>query len=370
VLAICILLGVVYRASMTLFFLGFTYVFLLDKAQYLNHFYLISLISLLLIFFPAHRALSLDAWLRPALRSHTALAWTLWMLRAQLAIVYFYGGIAKLNGDWLNGEPMRLWLAERTDFPLIGGLFTEEWLVYLFSYGGLLFDLLFVPLVLWRRTRLLALAGGVGFHLMNSLLFNIGIFPWFMIAANLLFLPPDWLRRLFGKCLPEATPPEKLPVWQRQHSLLLAALGIYFAVQLLMPLRHFLYPGDVSWTEEGHRFSWHMRLRAKTGTARYYVTDPVTDTSWEVPLHDYLTERQIEQMVTQPDMLLQFSHYIAGVLRQEGLPDIEVRVRALVSLNGRTPRLLVDSEVDLAALPHSLLPAAWIMPLDEPLFPD
>ena len=367
-LSICIMLGLRYRLSMALFFLGFTYVFLLDKTQYLNHFYLISLLSFLLIFVPAHRAFSLDSRLRPALRSQNAPAWTLWMLRTQIGLVYFFGGVAKLNGDWLHGQPMRLWLAERTDFPLIGTWFTEDWIVYLFSYGGLLFDLLIIPLLLWRRTRLLALIVGFAFHLTNAKLFNIGIFPWFMMAATLLFLPPHWPRCLLQRPAPAITESFEVPLRPRtSQRLIIAALALYFGWQLVMPLRHFLYPGDVSWTEEGHLFSWHMRLRDKNGFARFYVTDPQTETSWEIQPLDYLTERQFEQMVTQPDMILQFSHYIADELRAQGHAQIEVRVWTHVSLNGRRPQVMIDTTVDLAAQSFSLLAATWIMPLDEPL---
>jgi vitamin K-dependent gamma-carboxylase len=156
VLAICIMLGLFYRLSMGAFFLAFAYVFLLDQTNYLNHYYLVCLISFLLIFVPAHRAFSVDAWWRPRLRADSAPTWTLWMLRFQLALVYGYAGVAKLNRDWLNGRPVQMWLADRTDFPIIGRYFTEQWMAYLFSYGGLLFDLTIIPLILWR-TRLLAI---------------------------------------------------------------------------------------------------------------------------------------------------------------------------------------------------------------------
>ena len=198
VLAVMIMAGLFYRVSVTLFFLGFTYVFLLDQARYLNHFYLISLLSFLLIFVPAHRAFSLDALLRPSTLSDTAPLWALWIFRAQLAIVYFYAGLAKINRDWLRGEPLREWLGDRTDFFLIGPLFTEEWMVYLFSYGGLFLDLLVVPFLLWGPTRPYAFAAALAFHLLNAELFPIGIFPWLAIAATLLFFPPEWPRVLFA----------------------------------------------------------------------------------------------------------------------------------------------------------------------------
>nr|MBA4115342.1 HTTM domain-containing protein [Rubrobacter sp.] len=187
VLAVCNALGLWYRVGTVLVFLGFTYVFLLDQALYLNHFYLMALISFLMIFIPAHRAFSVDAWLKPEIRSGTTPAWAPFLLAAQMGIVYFYGGLAKLNGDWLRGEPMRTWLAAETSFPVVGRLFTQEWMVYLFSHGGLLFDLLIVPFLLWRRTRLVAFALVLGFHLANAQMFTIGVFPYLAIAATALF---------------------------------------------------------------------------------------------------------------------------------------------------------------------------------------
>ena len=99
--------------------------------------------------------------------------------------------------EWVRSSPGEgMWLAEEQDFPLIGQWFDREWMVYLFSYGGLIVDLLGVPLLLWRPTRLAAFIVVISFHLINATLFQIGIFPWFMIAATVLFFPPDLPRTL------------------------------------------------------------------------------------------------------------------------------------------------------------------------------
>ena len=182
----------------------------------------------------------------------------------QISIVYSYGGLAKLNSDWLQGEPMRIWLGPRTDFPIFGPLFGEEWVVYLFCYGGLLFDLFVVPLLLWRKTRLYAIGAAALFHMMNAYLFHIGIFPWFMLAATLLFLPPGWLRpsNWHGGGRKERTQVKhkghEAISWRdlepRQRATFVL-LGVYLMLQLVLPFRHFMYPGNVSWTEEGHVFS-------------------------------------------------------------------------------------------------------------------
>jgi hypothetical protein len=376
-LAISIMLGFQYRVTTALFFLGFTYVFLLDQARYLNHFYLVSLLGLLLIIVPAHRAVSIDAWRRPSARSETAPTWALWLLRAQIGIVYIYGGVAKLNEDWLRGEPLRTWLADYADWKVVGPFLTSEWAVYLFSYGGLLFDLLIVPLLLWKRTRRYAFAGVVAFNVLNGWLFNIGIFPWLMIAASLLFFAPDWPRRWrFGvsKVLGgsvavnaqtgrgrESPVPSRAPRLARVATL--GLLAGYLGVQVLVPFRHYLYPGNVHWSEEGHRFSWHMKLRDKNATARFLATDPSGGRTWQVDPRAYLAAWQIQEMVTRPDMILQFSHHLANDLRKQGYGNIEIRADVMASLNGRPAQRLIDPAADLAAQPRSLLPAAWILPL-------
>ncbi len=368
--AFCVTIGLGYRLAAAALFLGISYVFLLEQSVYLNHMYLIALVSFLLIFVPAHRACSVDAWLHPKLRAQTAPAWALWLLRAQIGIPYFYGGLAKLNRDWLRGEPMRMWLAARAERPLLGPLFTQEWVVYLFSYGGLLFDLLVVPALLWRRTRPYAFALALCFHAVNAVVFEIGIFPWMMMAATLIYFPPDWPRRVWNRLAtrvtalpasptpPPSPPPSRLRPAQR---VTLGLLATYLAWQLLFPLRHWLYPGDVAWTEEGHKFAWRMKLRDKQGHLRFYAADPVTGKTWRLVTRGRLKAWQSEQLRGRPEMILQFAHHLADELRARGHGDLEIHAIARVALNGRPPQLLIDPAVDLAAVRPSLRPAPWIL---------
>ncbi len=202
VLAFFILIGFAYRLSAILFFLGFAYMFLLEEALYLNHYYFVALVSFLMIFVPAHRKLSVDAWLRPRLASDFAPAWSLWILRAQMGFVYFFGGVAKINFDWLQGWPLRIWLPRDLNLPVLAGLRDQLWLALFFSYSGLFLDLLAVPLLLWRRTRVYMFAALALFHLTNLHLFDIGIFPWFATAMTALYFDPDWPRRLIALLRP------------------------------------------------------------------------------------------------------------------------------------------------------------------------
>ncbi len=436
-LSALITVGLLYRLSTALFFLGFSYIFLLERAQYLNHFYLIGLMSFLMIFMPAHRAVSLDAMIRPEIRSATTPFWALSLMVGQIGIVYFFGGIAKINRDWLRGEPMRDWLSSRTDFPVIGSLFTEEWMVYLFSYGGLLVDLLAVPLLLWWRTRTVTFAFLVLFHLTNVRLFSIGIFPWFAIVATTLFFPPDWPRRLWSEAwqnpnrrgsiawggalagswlaawfsedlelvplaigsvagalavwaavgsLPGLAPSHQEPIpvrtlhtavtagtsaeprltfLGRGQAVTLALFTLWFAVQVALPLRHYFIPGYVSWTEEGHNFSWHMKLRDKDRTSvTFSATDPSTGETWEIDARETLTRRQYRKMASRPHMIWQFARHLAKTLEAEGRPGVEIRVRAMAALNSRRRQLLIDPNVNLAHTPMRFGHNPWILPLN------
>lgn len=373
-LALGITLGFFYKLSTALFFLAYTYIFLLDKAPYNNHYYLISLISFLLIFADAHHWASLDKLRRP--KPDTVPFWHLFLLRAQFFIVYFYGGLAKLNGDWLVGEPMRMWLAERANYPLVGPFFTTEEAVYFFSYGGLLFDLFIGLLLLWPPTRFLAFLSLLFFHLTNNWLFSIGIFPFLGIAATILFVEPGWPCWVVGRCTkllpgvpvqltPGPSPPTSPSIWT------FGFVVIYLALQLLIPLRHWLYPGHVSWTEEGHRFAWHMKLRDKTGHLAIEVTDPKTGQAWPVDLNEDLAPRQITEMSTRPDMILQYAHYLREKFQSKGIAHPVIQVKAWVSLNGRPHQFLVDPNANLVEIYADPFTAGdWILPLAESLSPN
>lgn len=372
VLGLFIAAGFLYRLSATLFFLGFSYTFLLDEATYLNHNYLICLLSFLSIFIPANRAFSIDAWLRPKIRSEAIPVWSLWLLRAQMGIVYFYGGLAKIEPDWLRGEPMRTWLERRTDFPLLGRFFREEWMVCGVTYGGLLLDLLIVPFLLWRRTRAAAFCVTLAFHLTNAKWFTIGVFPWLAISATTLFLSPSWPRQvvsIFRRGITSVPVYDRKLTSQRNQWVVLSLVSIYLAIQVLIPFRYLLYPGNVNWTHEGHRFSWRMMLSRIETHAFFYVTDPNSGRTAQMKPREYLNQTQADRMGYRPDMILQFAHFLASSIPHLGPKPLKVEARILNSLNGRKAELFVDPNVDLAAEPRSLMHARWLLPMHEPLPP-
>src|SRR5262245_13212267 len=183
-LALCALtvaIGLYTRVAAAAFFVGFTYVELLDKATYLNHYYLASLLSGLLIVLPAGNLWSVDAWRRPDRVSQTIPSWPVSLLRFQIAVVYVFAGLAKINGDWLlDAQPMRIWLAARSDLPIVGPFLAQTWTAYAFSWFGAAYDLTIVGFLVWPRSRGAAYAAVILFHALTAMLFPIGMFPWLM----------------------------------------------------------------------------------------------------------------------------------------------------------------------------------------------
>ena len=154
------------------------------------------LIAFLMVVVPAHRAYSVDATLTGRPQSSTVPAWSIWLFRLQFELLYIFAGVVKINPDWLRLEPMGMWMARRSDFALIGPLFTEDWFVAIIAYSVILLHIVGAPLLLFRRTRIYVAALYFVFHITNHFFFQIGIFPWLAIAGTLLFFDPNWPRQL------------------------------------------------------------------------------------------------------------------------------------------------------------------------------
>lgn len=352
--SLMIMVGALYRLAIVLFFIVFTYIEFIDKTYYLNHYYFVSLLSFLLIWLPLNQRWAIDSWLRPSLRATVAPFWTVALIQLQLALVYCFAGIAKLNSDWLlRAMPLAIWLPANTDFPVVGRFFDETWMHFAMSWGGAVYDLTIPIWLLLKHTRPFAYAVVIFFHVMTALLFNIGMFPYIMIAVTLIFFAPrpQW---------PSSTMPRRL---SSRTPFITTLLLIFFLFQVLMPLRHWLYPGDVHWTEEGYRFSWRVMLAEKAGYALFEVVDPATGRRWIEHPTTYLSPQQVHQMSFQPDMLHSFAHFLRDAYAARGIPDVEVYVEAYVSWNGRRSTLLLDPTVNLAAEPLGLLAHRdWILP--------
>jgi hypothetical protein len=373
VLSLMVALGLFYRFAIIAFFVLFSYVELIDVANYLNHYYLVSLIALLLCFLPAHRAWSLDAYLRPAIRRGKTPAYHVWLLRFQVGLVYFYAGVAKIGSDWLlHGQPLNIWLSSRVDTPLIGGFLDLWWIALAMGWAGMLHDLLMPFLLSWRKSRPAAYAVLVVFHVSTGYFFRIGMFPVIMMVSATIFFAPDWPRRWV---------PERFwPGGQRAErgdqrsapsrggmvrKVAVAAALLFCLLQLVMPLRFLAYPGNVLWHEQGMRWSWKVMVREKNGAVTYRVRVPGRQKEYYVSPSRYLTSHQEREMSGQPDLILQLAHHIGREFRERGHARVEVRADAVVSLNGRTPQPMIDPTVDLTSVDDGVARADWIMPGPE-----
>ena len=363
-----IMLGLFYRTACIVFLIAFSWQFFIDQANYLNHFYLVMLYVICLLMVPADRVWSL----RRGERSDWIPRWSLLGLMIMTEIVLLYAGLVKMNSDWLSGWPLKFWFSSRAeDHPLIGPLLAAPDFAILGAWYATLLHLLGAPLLFLKKTRLIVFCLYALFHLSNATIFSIGIFPWMTLCATTLFFAPDWPRRWLG-LVTSAIQPTPRPgriVLPRDKPVLLL-FGLFLSYNILMPMRPLVYPGPVAWTEEGHRFSWRMKLRDKEGRVEFGVLDPDTGKEWRVNPAIWLTRRQGEKMPTRPDMILQFAHHLDKVWQEKyRVSDPVVTVLAMCSLNFRELAVLVNPERDLSAIPRSLEAADWIQPLEPALQP-
>lgn len=361
--AMGIMLGAFYRICSIAFFVLFSYVELIDKTNYLNHYYFISLISFLLMFMPAAGAFSFDN-LRRGREDVTRISRMFVLaLQLQMFLVYFFAGVAKINAGWLlEAQPLRTWLPAFSHLPLIGPFMEAAWVAYLFSWFACIYDLSIGFLLLNRRTVYVAYFFVVVFHLATALFFNIGMFPYIMMTITIVFFRESFhdrvlvafrrfmpsTRRVFGRDFRVA------PASPR-FRLLVAALAVYFLVQVLMPFRYLLYSGNLFWTEQGYRFSWRVMLMEKAGVAFFTVRDRNTGASSEVVNSEFLTPMQEKMMATQPDMLVDYARFLKQEYESRGFDDPIVNAQCFVTLNGCGSREFVDPEIDLAAQDNSFL---------------
>jgi len=366
-LFICV--GFLYRLSALTLAIGFTYFFLLERTNYQNHYYLIVLIAWWLPWMPLNRNVSVDAWIWPKIKSDYTEAWVLWVIRFHLAVPYFFGGIAKITPDWLLGQPMSEMVLSKANLPLIGPVLATEYLGLFLSWSGLLFDLTIVPLLMWRRTRVWACVLCAMFHLMNAVIFNIHIFPWFMLASTPLFFEPDWPRRILGgaKLVEVRSGSQGSRKQSLLRPMLVGFLGCYVTFHCLWPLRHLLYKGDASWTEQGHYFAWRMMLRGKKSVMGFAIQDRVTGKVVDGMVDRFVCKEQSDKFGRDPEMILHFAHFLADKYKKTTGKPASVYVLALASLNGRKPELLIDPNVDLAEQPRGFYRRSWVMPQNEPL---
>ena len=256
----------------------------------------------------------------------------------------------------------------------------ENWVHYVMSWGGMIYDLIIPFLLLYRKTRIFSFLLVVFFHVFTSVLFPIGMFPYIMIGSALIFFDIPFHKSIiewFEKTLkplkkivfPSLTPSLnklKLSDYQlKNSSLKLSILTVFFMLQILFPFRYLLYPGELFWTEEGYRFSWRVMLVEKMGYANFKIVNGDNNNYFYVNNKDFLTPFQEKQMSFQPDFILEYAHFLGDHFKSQGHKNIEVYVDCFVALNGRKSRRLIDNTVNLYAQNESFKTKDWILPFND-----
>ncbi len=344
IVSIFFMLGYKYKWSSIGLALLWTGCYLMQKASYNNHYYLIMLVSWSFVFLPAAKDFSLDSILTKS-RNSFCEHWQILLFKIQLGIVFIFGSIAKLYPGWLEATFIKNAFNAKKNYWLIGDLLGSEPFQYLISYGGIIFDALIVPLLWYKPTRKIAFIGLLIFNLFNSVVFQIGIFPYMVIAMAVFFYDGEWLRNTFLKKYPVVTASSVEP----SKPYLLYGFSVFILIQVFLPLRHHFFEGDVNWNEAGHRCSWRMMLRSKHGKIKFEVHNHSNNKTDKIVLSEYLTTKQINDLATKPDFMWQFAQYLKKEYDKEGKSNISIHVTEnKVWLNRKGGRSLISPKTDLA----------------------
>ncbi|MCD2258533.1 HTTM domain-containing protein [Psychroserpens luteolus] len=358
-----VMIGYKYRVSMLGFAVLWTGTYLMQKSSYNNHYYFLMLLSAIMVFLPAHKYASIDAKQNPNIKSISMPNWCRWVFIIQLFILYTYASIAKMYPDWLDLSVPKLLMESKKHYVLVGDLLQYKFVHYGIAYGGILFDGLIIPLLLWKRTRKIAFFASIFFHLFNSFIFQVGIFPYLSLAFAVFFFEPKHIQKLFLK-RKVIYKDEKIDV-PNYAPLFKTVFVLYFIVQIALPLRHHFIQDNVLWTEEGHRLSWRMMLRSKRANTSFRVVNKATNAVIPIKLKDYLSIKQIRSVSSKPDVMWQFAQRLKRLYAEKGI-DIEVYVRAFVSVNGKPTKQLIDPEIDLANVKwNHFKHHDWILPSNQ-----
>ena len=362
VFGLMVMIGYKYRWSMLGYAVMWTCVYLMQKSSYNNHYYLLMLLCYIMALLPAHRAMSVDAKINPSITTNAMPRWCKLAMVLQLLIVFTYASVAKFYPDWLDATVARMFMKGKADYWLIGDFLQLPWVHYCIAYVGILFDLLIIPLFLNKKTRMLAFGLSIFFHLFNSVVFQIGIFPYMSISFALFFFSsPTLIKRFRLKKQLYTANALQVP---KLAKLFVACGIIYFIIQIALPLRHWAISDNVLWTEEGHRLSWRMMLRSKSGRVIYYVKDKADSTAAKknYGYREMLTKKQYRAFRTKPDMIWQLAQRIKAKEAAAGR-DVAVYVSAQLKVNAGTYYPLIEPKTDLGStrwqhFRHSV----WLVP--------
>ncbi|KAH8378664.1 hypothetical protein KR009_000540 [Drosophila setifemur] len=363
-----IMLGYRFRASCLAFLVPYWYIFLLDKPMWNNHSYLFGLVGTLLLFTQAAAYCSLDSWLNPRSSLHIPY-WNYFLIKFQFFVLYSYAGLKKFSMEWLSGYAMSN-LSQHWVFAPFRQMLDPELIdLLIVHWFTAFFDLSIAFFMTVEKTRLLVTPFMISFHLMNSRLFVIGMFPWVCLAEVPLFFSFDWPRRIFAGHTKSPSYREEIKdsidnpgILSKLRTCLI--LG-YCSLQLFLPYSHFITKGYNNWTNGLYGYSWDMMVHSfDTLQTTIQVVD--NDNRQLHNLHPYAFT-EYDRWTKYADMAVQYAQCIEENLRENHPTigsNISIYFDIWCSMNGRFQQRSFDPRVDLLRAKWSPFEAtAWSLPL-------
>ncbi|KAL1139075.1 hypothetical protein AAG570_009136 [Ranatra chinensis] len=380
-----IMLGAHFHESCLAFCIPYWYIFLLEKTRWNNHSYLFGILSIFFFFSDAHQVWSIDRRYGRVNKCQSVPLWNYGLFRFQLFLLYFIAGLKKIDSDWLGGysmsslsnhwifSPMRIFLTpEQVDL----------WIIHVF---GFLLDLTVGFWLLFDSTRTVAMFFLTSFHLMNSQIFDIGMFPFVCLITMPIFCHANWPRKIINKmyslkemcgqsikskcdfnntCDKNCTCGAIRSSIKMKHHLTVTFILLHAIIQVFLPYSHFLTKGYNNWTNGIYGYSWDMMVHsweplitvvkvADNDNGKEFYIDPrawIHTTGWN----------------NHADMVVQYAHCINKNVRniKPELRNISIYIDVIVSLNGRVQQRLFDPRVDLLQVRWSPFePVTWVLPL-------
>lgn len=350
----------VSRMSTFIFFICFTYFWLLDKGYFNNHYYFISIICFLIALINPKSSFKQNIYV-PRI--------SLFCLQAMVFIIYFLAGVNKLNPYWLIDMQPMSHILETQSNATGNTFFINPIVLSIMNYGGVFYDLSIGFLLFCKPTRLLGFILVFVFNIINYFLFKeigeIGVFPLIMISTLILFINPQSLNDLF-----KLNKKPKIEI--RQNKWVNIVIICFLLIQIILPFRHLLIKGHVDYNTMGQRFSWRMKTMYKKpytdGHIQFDVflqpnnlnLQPLTSFSlYQIEKFSqdnklpkmYLTEKQKTALFYYPDMLPVFAKKTKELILQHNkMPDafdIVIKAKCEMGFMGRAPQSVINSSVDL-----------------------
>ena len=348
-----IIIGKFFKYASAFFGLSFTYLWLIDKSYFNNHYYFISLIIFLLIFTNA------DAWgsYSKKVKPKTLIpSWQIFVLKFQVFLIFFIAGINKINTYWImDFQPIKHIVETKATVNNYEWLATDFWFAF-FSWGGLIFDLTIGFLIWSKRTRKFAIVFYVIFNLVNFWLFydigEIGFFPFLLLACLVIFFDSKKIEQKLSWLNKKQKAPEvstESPPHSKQK-LIFNCIIIYVVIQLVLPFRHILYNNNVDWSGHGQRFAWRMKIMYKDPDMHFYLSEKGSDQKAEINVGNFLNQKQYTNLIYYPDFIPTVARHIKSEGLKRGFKNPVVTADFKIGFMGKEKVLLVNPNLDLSTI--------------------